>query len=207
MIGAGEYSRMALKKICIGLVPIGEVSKITSESIAAHILNYLNLDVDILPPMAHPEHAYNKKRLQYDAGAILKTLESGPFCDYAKVIGLIEVDIFVPIFTHVFGEARQRGKGALVSVYRLKRNSDGSTSPTPLVLERAAKVALHELGHLFDLHHCTDNRCLMHLSGGLDDLDAAPLSFCRHCSVFLRETLSISQVHKRVETTRPGVDR
>jgi archaemetzincin len=48
---------------------------------------------------------------------------------------------------------------------------------------------MHELGHLFDLHHCMDRKCLMHFSGGLEDLDEAPLYFCRYCSVFLRDAL------------------
>jgi archaemetzincin len=116
-------------------------------------------------------------------------MESEPFQDYAKIIGVLDVDIFVPILNHVFGEARQGGRCALVSVYRLKRNSDGSTPPLSLILERGAKVAMHELGHLFDLHHCMDRKCLMHFSGGLEDLDEAPLYFCRYCSVFLRDAL------------------
>lgn len=168
---------------------MGEVSEITLKALAAHLLGYLNLEVDILPPLEDPVYALNQKRLQYDAGVILKAMESEPFQDYAKIIGVLDADIFVPILTHVFGEARQGGRCALVSVYRLKRNSDGSAPPLSLILERGAKVAMHELGHLFDLHHCTDRKCLMHFSGGLEDLDEAPLYFCRYCSVFLRDAL------------------
>ncbi len=180
---------MSLKKIRMGVVPIGDVHEITSKTIAANILGYLNLKVDILPPLEHPDYAHNKMRRQYDAGAILKALESEPFHDYTKVIGVIDVDIFVPILTYVFGEARQGGKYALVSVYRLKRNLDGSSSPMSLLLERAAKIALHELSHLFDLHHCMDTRCLMHFSGELDHLDKTPLYFCKYCSTYLRDAL------------------
>ena len=171
------------------MVPIGEVPQVTSKSIAAHIIGYLDLDVDILPALEHPEYAQDQKRLQYNAGVILKAMESEPFQDHAKVIGVLDVDLFVPILTHVFGEAKQGGRCALVSLYRLKKNADGSTAPLSLQLERAAKVALHELGHLFDLHHCMDERCLMHFSGGLEDLDMTPLYFCRYCSVFLRDAL------------------
>jgi len=180
---------MTTEKPRIGLLPMGKVPEMTSKTIAAHILGYLDLDVDILPSQEHPAYAHDQKRLQYDAGAILKAIESEPFQDYAKIVGILEVDIFVPILTHVFGEARQGGRCALVSVYRLKRNSDGSTPPMSLTLERAAKVALHELGHLFNLHHCMDRRCLMHFSGQLEDLDKTPLFFCRYCSVFLRDAL------------------
>ena len=171
------------------MVPIGEVSQITSKSMAAHIIGYLDLDVDILPALDYPSYAHDQKRVQYDAGAILKAMESEPFHGLAKVIGVLDVDLFVPILTHVFGEARQGGRCALVSLYRLKKNADGSTAPLPLQLERAAKVAIHELGHLLDLHHCMDAKCLMHFSGDLEDLDTAPLYFCRYCSIFLGDAL------------------
>ena len=180
---------MTKKKPCIGLAPFGGVSDIISKTIAAHIQGYLPLDVDILSGLSLPGYAYDQRRLQYDAGIILKRMESEPFQDYAKVVGVLDVDIFVPIVTHVFGEAKQGGRCALVSVYRLKRNLDGSAPPPSLLLERAAKVALHELGHLFDIHHCVDRGCLMHFSGVLEDLDQTPLDFCRYCSVFLRSAL------------------
>ena len=180
---------MTSEKTRIGLVPIGEVPQVTSKSIAAHILGYLDLDVDILPALDHPTYAYDQKRLQYDAGVILRAFESKTLQDHAKVIGVLDVDLFVPIFTHVFGEAKQGGRCALVSLYRLKKNADGSTAPLSLLLERTAKVALHELGHLLDLHHCMDGRCLMHFSGDLEDLDKTPIYFCRYCSVFLGDAL------------------
>jgi archaemetzincin len=180
---------MNSKKTRIGLVPIGEVPQITSKSVAAHIIGYLDLDVDVLPALDHPSYAHDQKRVQYNAGTILKAMESEPFHGHTKLIGVLDVDLFVPILTHVFGEAKQGGRWGLVSVYRLKKNPDGSTAPLPLQLERAAKVALHELGHLLDLHHCMDGRCLMHFSGDLEDLDKTPLYFCRYCSIFLREAL------------------
>ena len=175
----------------IGVVPVGEVPENVCKAVAANILGYLYINTDITPPVEHPAYAYDKRRLQYNAGIILKEFESMHFHKYEKVIAVLDVDLFVPILTHVFGEARQGGKYALVSFYRLKRNSDGSIPPLSLSLERAAKVALHELGHLFDLIHCTDERCLMHFSGGLQDLDKTPIFFCRYCSVYLRDALSI----------------
>jgi archaemetzincin len=181
---------MRSKKRRIGVVPVGEVPEITSKAVAAHILGYLNLNTDVLSPLEHPTYAQDEKRLQYDAGAILQAFESMPFHDYEKVIAVLEVDLFVPIFTHVFGEARQGGKYALISLHRLKRNLDGSTPPMSLVLERASKVAIHELGHLYNLHHCMDRGCLMHFSGELEDLDKTPLYFCRYCWVYLRDAVT-----------------
>ncbi|MFH1351851.1 MAG: archaemetzincin family Zn-dependent metalloprotease [Pseudomonadota bacterium] len=176
----------------IGVVPFGEIPEIVPRAISANILGYLNIDTDITPPLEHPEYAYDKGRLQYNAGTILKVLESLPFHDYEKVIGVLDVDLFVPILTHVFGEARQGGKCALISLHRLKSHSDGSIPSEAIFLERAAKVALHELGHLFSLTHCMDRKCLMHFSGGLQDLDEAPLYFCRYCSIYFRDALSLT---------------
>ena len=168
---------------------MGEVPEITSKSIAANVLGTFNLDVDLLPPMPRPDYAFDGRRLQFNAATILKAVESEDLPDDDIIIGVLDVDIFVPILTHVFGEAQQGGRCALISIFRLKRNPDGSHPPLSHVLERSAKVALHEVGHLFDLHHCMDERCLMHFSGGLEDLDKAPLYFCRYCTLYLRDAL------------------
>ena len=174
----------------IGVVAFGAVSEIVSKTIAARILGYLRLATDIVPSLEYPEYAFDKGRLQYNAGTILTTFESIPFNNYEKLIGVLDADLFVPILTYVFGEARQGGRCALVSLHRLKKNSDGSSASTALFLERTAKVALHELGHLFNLIHCEDERCLMHFSGGIKDLDKAIPYFCRYCSLYFREALS-----------------
>ena len=54
----------------IGLVSIGEVPEITSKAIAAHILGYFDLDTDILSPLEFPDYAFDRRRMQYDAGLI-----------------------------------------------------------------------------------------------------------------------------------------
>lgn len=177
----------------IGVVPFGAVDVIILKTVAAHILGYLQIDAEIAPPLKYPEYAYDNKRLQYDAGAILETFESVFSPGYTKIIGILDADIFVPILTYVFGEARQGGQCALISPYRLRRNPDGSEASLPVFFERAAKVALHELGHLFNLVHCDDERCLMHFSGGIRDLDKTPPYFCRYCSVFLRDSLCLDE--------------
>jgi archaemetzincin len=177
----------------IGVVPFGKVPEIVSKAISASILGYLHIDTEIVSPLEYPSYAYDNERLQYNAGSVLKKFEAIPFTAYGKMIGVLDADLFVPILTYVFGEARQGGKYALVSLHRLKKNLDGSVSTQALLLERAAKVALHELGHLFNLVHCADERCLMHFSGGIQDLDSIPPYFCRYCSIYLRGALSFAE--------------
>ncbi len=165
--------------IRVGVAPMGRVPDIAAEVVAAQFIGTFNIAADILPPLEHPQYAFDERRAQYNAGLILKALESSEsdvlFRECDKVIAVMDADLFVPIFTHVFGEARQGGKFALVSLFRLDRN-----------LERAAKIALHEFGHLCSLPHCADENCLMHFSKGLPELDRLPPYFCRYCSVFLK---------------------
>jgi archaemetzincin len=178
------------KKRTIGVVAVGDVPELAPKIIAAHITGYLRLPAEILAPLAHPTYAFDDARLQYDVGKILRYFESCPYDQYDKVIGVFKVDLFVPTFTHVFGEAKQAGMHALVSLFRLAEGHESNNPSSPLLFERAAKVALHELGHLFNLFHCENRNCLMHYSGGLEDLDDCPLYFCRYCSTYFQDALN-----------------
>jgi len=175
----------------IGITAIGEVDEFILKVIAAHITGYLNFKTQLLTPFEEPVYAYNYSRLQYDAGKILSNFEAVPFKPCEKVIGVLNCDIFLPVFTHVFGEARQSGTHALVSLYRLESIPGTKDHSHPLLAERAAKVALHELGHLFNLFHCQDEYCIMHFSGDLTCLDKISFHFCRSCSYTFKKNMDI----------------
>jgi archaemetzincin len=178
---------MPVNSPTIGIRTIGNVARIFEKIIAGHITGFFRLGTQLLPAIVPPPAAFVEERLQYDAAALLQILESeqAPGCD--KLIGVTDVDLFIPIFSHVFGEARQNGRAALVSIFRLAKNNDGSAPAPATVYERAAKVAIHELGHLFNLVHCDDERCLMHFSGNLEELDRIGLLFCRYCRIYLQD--------------------
>ena len=170
-------------------MPLGNISEIVLQVIADHIAGCFKLATQILPPMEPPDAAFDERRLQYNAGIIIEAFESTHFDNHDKIIGVLDKDLFIPIFTHVFGEARQGGTCGLVSLFRLMKNPDGSTPPESLIHERAAKVALHELGHLLDLLHCEHKKCLMHFSGGTDEVDEMAFDLCEYCSIYLQDKL------------------
>jgi archaemetzincin len=177
---------MNRKQICIGVAPFGEVPDAALQGVAAFIRTHLHLEAHLLAPFQNPANAYDQKRGQYNAAIILKTFKSMPFDEgLDKVIGVMNVDLFIPIFTHVLGEANEGGRYALASLYRLNRAPNRVSASMDQVIERLIKVAIHELGHLFNLGHCMNKHCLMHYSGNLDDLDATTLTFCGYCSEFL----------------------
>ena len=171
----------------VGIVPIGAIPPLVPKVIAAHIAAYLDLAATSLEPVSSPTYALDEQRLQFDAGAILQKLESMPFEGADKIVGVLNIDLFVPVFTHVFGEARQRGRAALVSLFRLADGRSALEQPPPVLLNRAAKVALHELGHLYGLAHCENETCLMRFSGNLEALDRAPFSLCPYCVRYFRD--------------------
>jgi archaemetzincin len=173
----------------IAVIPFAGASIIAAKVIAAHVSGYLNLAVETLPSEKIPPDALDKRRMQYNAATLIQSIESMHPKDYFKVIALFDVDLFTPIFTHVFGEARQNGRVALVSLFRLETHMDGSSPPTDRILERVGKIALHELGHLLNLLHCDDDQCLMHFCGSVETLDQTGFNFCRYCRTALRRKL------------------
>ena len=180
---------MKSKKRIIGVVPVGGVPELAPRVIVGHIIGYFKLAAEILSPCAPPAAAFDKIHRQYNAAMILNLFESGPYDNYDKIIGVFSGDLFIPTFAYVFGEAQQGGKHALVSLFRLANGKEAYNPPSAVLCERAAKVALHELGHLYNLAHCEEKNCLMHYSGGLADLDSIPLYFCRYCHTYFRDAL------------------
>jgi archaemetzincin len=180
---------MTPNKKQVGVVPLGDVPGTVLKVIAEHITRCFKVTAQILSPLEQPEYALDERRFQYNAAIIIEMFESMHFSDHDKIIAVLNHDLFIPIFTHVFGEARQGGKCGLVSLFRLTKNPDGSAPPESIVLERAAKIALHELGHLLDLLHCEHEKCLMHFSGGIDEVDEMSFGLCEYCSIYLHEKL------------------
>ena len=172
---------------CIGIVPMGVIPPVVPKVIAAHISGFLNLASTVLKPMRNPQYALDDRRLQFDAATILETMENQSFAGVDKIVAILNVDLFLPVFSHVFGEARQHGRVALVSLCRLTEHPMKNGELSSTTLERTAKVALHEIGHLYGLIHCENHPCLMHFSGSLEELDQTPFNICPYCAQYFRD--------------------
>jgi len=70
---------------------------------------------------------------------------------------------------------------AVISLARLRPEFYGSPPDAPLLLKRAVKEAIHELGHTHGLGHCRDPRCIMCFSNTLHDTDVKGPGFCAAC--------------------------
>jgi archaemetzincin len=125
-----------------------------------------------------PRDAYDARRRQWSSTRILRWLrEVGP--GDGKLLGLTDVDLFIPILTFVFGEAQLGGASAIVSTARLADPAE--VGDGRVVLERLAKESVHEMGHTFGLTHCGTPGCVMGRSASVRDVDIKRGELCPDC--------------------------
>jgi archaemetzincin len=128
---------------------------------------------------AHPFLDLNRN--QYNSSAIIQQLEKDHPAGTSKVLGITGFDLFIPILTFVFGEARLNGRCAVVSSYRLDNKFYGLPDNPKLLQERLFKEAIHELGHTYGLIHCHNPDCVMKSSTYVEEIDFKSSRFCDKC--------------------------
>jgi len=132
------------------------------------------------------ERAFDAGRIQYNSSNILLQLIDNPPQDALKMLAIVEVDLFIPILTFVFGEAQLNGQASIISLHRLNNKYYGLPENKKLLTERLIKEAIHELGHNFGLIHCRDHRCVMKSSTYVEDIDFKSTELCPRCFEQLR---------------------
>jgi archaemetzincin len=149
-----------------------------AETLAPPLADLLSADIRLHPVRLDLMAAYDPARRQYRARRFLEQLEALPG---EIVLGLTSLDLFLPVFTFIFGEAMLGGRTAIVSTYRLAAEHYGLSSDAPLLRERLAREAVHEIGHCFGLVHCTDGLCAMAASHNPEMIDTKSADYCAAC--------------------------
>jgi len=109
------------------------------------------------------------------------TRDPRPATPNRVVLAVTDVDLCVPIFTFVFGEAIDGGPCAIVSGHRLRQEFYGLPPDAALFAERLLKMATHESGHMQGLRHCAAYRCVMATSYAIERVDLKSADFCPSC--------------------------
>jgi len=178
------------EKARIGLVALGKsIDKGLMSLLAARLSEIFGLEVEISGQLPTPRYAFEEKRGQYHSTAILARLRRALEGVYDRILGVADVDLFVPSLNFVFGEADIAHGVAVISLFRLRPENYGQPPDPGLFEERALKEAVHELGHTFGLMHCSHYRCVMHFSNSLSDTDRKSHSFCWRCKDSLAAAL------------------
>ena len=133
-----------------------------------------------------PDDAFDPKRQQHSSTRILRWLLAQRPRHADKIVGITDVDLFIPILTFVYGEAQLDGAAAVVSTARLA-GGNGARSANILLATRLAKECIHELGHTFGLIHCHQRGCVMGRSVTLAQVDAKDNTLCPDCWTKYRE--------------------
>ena len=163
------------------LAPVGFSNNEIVPAIVDHIKKALNTEVSVISLPLDLEIVKSAERNQfYSTKLIAQALKvTGPYD--GKVLLLVDVDLYIPIFTFLFGEAQLRGKHSIVSLCRLHEEFYTGKTDVSLLFRRAMKEIYHELGHNFGLLHCDDWECVMHSSAGIEEVDIKGEFYCRKC--------------------------
>jgi archaemetzincin len=155
----------------------GQARRGALEHVRLHVERAFEAPARLLDRPARPAGTLDPRRRQHSSGRMLEwLLREGP--GEGKVLGVTDVDLFIPILTFVFGEAQLGGRAAVVSTARLL---DGAVRDERLLLERLAKEAVHELGHALGLVHCAVPECAMSRSASVREVDQKRGALCRDC--------------------------
>jgi len=181
---------MSSKEHTLVISPIGDldVDRELLEQVGKEVGRVFGYDTSIRPLIEEKDLWLDPIRKQYHSTPILETLAIISPTEAIKVLAITKVDLFIPILTHVYGEAQLGGKACILSTYRFTEGLFLAVG-TESFRYRIVKEAIHELGHTFNLRHCPDAVCVMHYCRSLKDVDRKSDQFCRYCAVLLEDEM------------------
>ncbi|MCJ7577586.1 MAG: archaemetzincin family Zn-dependent metalloprotease [candidate division Zixibacteria bacterium] len=177
----GEKQEVKSKQGEIYILGINKVDSTLLEKLRTNLEKIFGQKIKVSLISWDLEFAYNPERKQYYSSAILEKLRNAGSEAGERVLGLVDIDLYVPDLNFVFGEADVVEKIAVISTKRLRQEYYGLPKDEQLLLDRTLKESVHELGHTYGLGHCPDKSCVMYFSNSLQDTDFKSSSFCESC--------------------------
>jgi len=174
----------------IKLVPIGAVDQNVFDYLTLTIPAVFKVRCEPFAAAIDTADAFDPVRRQYNAIRLLTKLLELNVGKSCKVLGITDVDLFIPVLTFVFGQAQLGGRVALISLHRLDSAFYGLPEDRKLFYSRCEKEANHELGHTSGLAHCHSYDCVMHVSNSIEQVDLKPSSLCRSCEAIMTDCVT-----------------
>ena len=163
------------------LLPIGLVDPQLLEWLGQALYDKFRMRAEILSPALDPSFALHAERQQYHSSEILAAMQRYIGGSTWRLLGITQLDLYIPILTFVFGEAQLGGTSAVVSYHRLQQEFYGLPQDRDLLANRLLIESVHELGHTVRLTHCHDYQCAMAPSHAVEWIDIKDSGFCEDC--------------------------
>src|SRR5690242_19102117 len=117
-----DGEQMAMPQKALLLVPVGNPPPVLLRYLEEPLALQLGLRIVVSKTaLSTPTYAFNKDRAQYHCNAIMRRLVTLMEPGHAMVMGVTDVDLFVPDSPFVLGEADRESKSAVLSVSRLRQ--------------------------------------------------------------------------------------
>ncbi len=168
------------------LLPLGKIQWWLLDEVATVLRQTFGKETIHADEMPPPREALDRERGQACSTALIEAMaRSGP---RGMILGMTDLDIFVPGLDFVFGEADPAEGVAVISIARLREEFHGREADQGLLLSRTIKAAMHEMGHLYGLKHCPDPSCVMGHSGSVEEKDRKNKDFCSLCRLRIKKS-------------------
>jgi archaemetzincin len=164
------------------LIAIGELELRWLELLHDRLPGLLGRRCRIDPHALDPAPAANGPRRQYDAGMLVEMLAARVGGPDERALGVGWIDLYLSVFTFVYGAAHLNGRAGVVSLHRLDPSRYAVSGGGELLAERLLKEASHECGHLFGAVHCSVPACVMNFSGAVEEIDLKNAVPCPDCA-------------------------
>lgn len=165
----------------ISILAMGDIDSGVLDAVAAGLEGAFGAAAAVTGKAPLPPTAWMAARRQYDSTHLILYVETLARAGPGRLLAVCDVDLASPIMTFVFGEAEVGGRIAVMSLHRLRPEVYGMPPDDVLLKSRAAKVAVHEMGHTWGLRHCFRYHCVMYPSDTVEIADLKTDRFCEPC--------------------------
>jgi len=157
---------------------MGNIPDMLLDQVSAELKTQLRVVTDINAAIGIPKEFRDSYRDQYSVERVLKFLnERVP----GKVLAVTDNDIFLENMNFAYGQAQMSGSAGVFSIFRLRPEFYRKRADNSILMERSVKEAVHEVGHMFGLKHCLNEKCVMNFSPTIFNFDKKEKKFCNEC--------------------------